>query len=218
MRLVVDIHVNCVCVSYYEQISSELIAPRVLMRTSQNEDYQLRKEELVSLMQKMEYGEWALKELQDHALQSRKALKEQPPLEILDFFSNFTRELVFLFLNLLLENSVVIVGEQVYQVSETIFLLLELIKPIRWVNIMIASLPHELIDILHSPIPFLVGIVDHSHPIHNHLRCTITKNTLTVPMDTPEATSLLHTPQFKQLLDDCLTAKHKGAINLLTVF
>ena len=63
--------------------------------------------------------------------------------------------LLNLLLLLLLERSVLIIGENSEDVSSCAFALLDLLKPYKWSSIFLPSLSEDMIDFISSPVPFI---------------------------------------------------------------
>lgn len=65
---------------------------------------------------------------------------------------------------------------------------------------MIASVPKELIEILHSPIPFLVGMIDQEELIpKNIIICKVSKQNVKI-MNLEEEKMIVESNQFKKLM------------------
>jgi hypothetical protein len=66
---------------------------------------------------------------------------------------------------LLIERSIIIMGESSIVVSSCTCALLDLLRPYRWASTFMPLLPEEMLDFVHSPVPFITGVVvrDHSH-------------------------------------------------------
>jgi len=60
---------------------------------------------------------------------------------------------------LLLEKSIFIIGDSYEEVSACTCAFLDLLKPYKWVSTFIPILPKGMLDIVTSPVPFLVGAV-----------------------------------------------------------
>ena len=63
--------------------------------------------------------------------------------------------LLNLLLLLLLERSVLIIGENSEDVSSSAFALLDLLKPYKWSSVFLPSLAEDMIDFITSPVPFI---------------------------------------------------------------
>jgi hypothetical protein len=59
---------------------------------------------------------------------------------------------------LLLERSVLIIGEDSEDVSSCAFALLDLLKPYKWSSVFMPSLSEDMIDFISSPVPFIAGL------------------------------------------------------------
>lgn len=82
--------------------------------------------------------------------------------------SNLTDEIfAFLISSILLENSVVFVSENLGLLTSTMMTFLNLINPFKWHYPIVFNLPHDLMQILESPIPILVGINRNSYFINS---------------------------------------------------
>lgn len=74
-------------------------------------------------------------------------------------FSRVSADVIVKLINLLLlEQSLVIVGEDLGLVSAIGTGLISLLAPFRWDNPFVPSLPAALADVLQSPVPYIVGI------------------------------------------------------------
>lgn len=60
---------------------------------------------------------------------------------------------------LLLERSVLVVGSNTEEVTSCTTSLLELLNPYKWASAFIPLLPHEMLDFVSSPIPFIAGTI-----------------------------------------------------------
>merc|ERR1719296_363231 len=67
--------------------------------------------------------------------------------------------LLNLLILLLLERSVLIIGENSEDVSSCAFALLDLLKPHKWSSVFLPSLAEDMIDFITSPVPFIAGMV-----------------------------------------------------------
>ena len=67
--------------------------------------------------------------------------------------------LVNVLILLLLERSLLIVGERSEEVSACAFALLELLQPYKWASIFLPLLPEDMIDFISSPVPFIAGMI-----------------------------------------------------------
>ncbi|KAL7713556.1 UDENN domain-containing protein [Entamoeba marina] len=63
-----------------------------------------------------------------------------------------------IFATLLNERKIIVVGDDKAFVSIFVMVLLESIQPFEWHHLLITSLPHSMESLLHSPIPFLIGV------------------------------------------------------------
>lgn len=59
---------------------------------------------------------------------------------------------------LLIERSVLILGESSIIVSSCACVLLDLLKPYRWASTFMPLLPEDMIDFIQSPVPFITGV------------------------------------------------------------
>lgn len=69
------------------------------------------------------------------------------------------RSLLNILMSLLLEYSVLVIGDSYEEVTSCTFALLELLKPYSWASVFIPLLPEEMIEFLSSPVPYIVGMV-----------------------------------------------------------
>jgi len=69
------------------------------------------------------------------------------------------RNLINVLILLLLERSVLIVGERSEEVSACTFALLELLAPYKWASIFLPLLSEDMIDFVSSPVPFIAGMI-----------------------------------------------------------
>lgn len=75
-------------------------------------------------------------------------------------FSRISSEVIVKCLNLLLlETSLIIVGEDLGLVSAIGTALISLLAPFQWDGVFIPLLPSSLHDFLQSPVPLVVGVV-----------------------------------------------------------
>ena len=68
-------------------------------------------------------------------------------------------EVINLLMLLLIEQSVLIIGHSHEEVSACTLALKALLQPYTWPNIIIPSLPEDIMDVVSSPVPYIVGIV-----------------------------------------------------------
>ena len=66
--------------------------------------------------------------------------------------------LLNLFASILLENSVIVVGDNLKDVTGVIMGLKQLVQPLQWCLTMVPIVPCDLIDTVYSPFPILAGI------------------------------------------------------------
>jgi hypothetical protein len=72
---------------------------------------------------------------------------------------NFNEEtFALIFLSILLENSIVFVSSNLAVLSSTLLIFHSLLKPFKWPHPLIFNVPQNLLNILDSPFPVLVGI------------------------------------------------------------
>ena len=69
------------------------------------------------------------------------------------------RTVIDVLMLLLLEHSVLIIGDSYEEVSSCSFTLLDLLKPYKWASVFIPMLPEEMIEFISSPVPYVVGVV-----------------------------------------------------------
>ena len=73
--------------------------------------------------------------------------------------SNLSPEVFsFVFLSILLENSMVFFSESLGLLTSSLMLFVNLIQPFKWHSPVVFNLPNELFQILESPVPIIVGI------------------------------------------------------------
>jgi hypothetical protein len=109
-------------------------------------------------------------------LQCRRGLTRgvgQVPLEYWTtavLFSRVSAEVIVKTINLLLlEQSLVITGDDPGLVSAIGTAIISLLSPFQWDGVFIPVLPAGLSDFLHSPVPFVVGLpppIDHNRYPH----------------------------------------------------
>mmetsp|Transcript_31581 Transcript_31581/g.64889 ORF Transcript_31581/g.64889 Transcript_31581/m.64889 type:complete len:1488 (-) Transcript_31581:142-4605(-) len=76
--------------------------------------------------------------------------------------------LIILLKLLLLERSVLVVGETSEEVTACATALLELLDPYKWASAFMPLLPAEMLDFVSSPVPFIAGmIVEDKHHLHS---------------------------------------------------
>ena len=63
---------------------------------------------------------------------------------------------------LLIEQSVLIIGHSYEEVSACTLALKALLQPYTWPNVSITSLPEHIMDVVSSPVPYIVGMVARS--------------------------------------------------------
>ena len=68
-------------------------------------------------------------------------------------------EIMNVLMLLLVEQSVLIIGHSHEEVSACTLALKALLQPYTWPNVMIPLLPEEIMDVVSSPVPYIVGIV-----------------------------------------------------------
>merc|ERR1711933_21897 len=66
---------------------------------------------------------------------------------------------------LMLERSVLIIGNKPGEVSVCTCALLELLKPYKWASVFIPVLPGDALDFVDSPVPFVTGAIDEDNKI-----------------------------------------------------
>jgi len=76
--------------------------------------------------------------------------------------------LIILLKLLLLERSVLFVGETPEEVTACATALLELLEPCKWASAFMPLLPRDMVDFVSSPVPFIAGmIVESKHQLHS---------------------------------------------------
>ena len=76
--------------------------------------------------------------------------------------------LIILLKLLLLERSVLVVGETSEEVTACATALLELLEPYKWASAFMPLLPAEMLDFVSSPVPFIAGmIVEDKQHLHS---------------------------------------------------
>ena len=76
--------------------------------------------------------------------------------------------LIILLKLLLLERSVLVVGETPEEVTACATALLELLEPYKWASAFMPLLPRDMLDFVSSPVPFIAGmIVESKHQLHS---------------------------------------------------
>lgn len=68
-------------------------------------------------------------------------------------------DLMFLIEMLLLERSVLVIGESIEEVTSVTSAFLSLLKPYEWQSSFLPTLTNEMMDFLSSPVPFIAGMV-----------------------------------------------------------
>ena len=81
--------------------------------------------------------------------------------------------LIILLKLLLLERSVLVVGETSEEVTACTTALLELLDPYKWASAFMPLLPRDMLDFVSSPVPFMAGMIVESKQhlnsiIHDH--------------------------------------------------
>lgn len=75
------------------------------------------------------------------------------------FLNDFSYEdILFLFLSVLLEKSIIIVSKSMNKISSVIGTLLSMIKPFNWVHPNIFDLPEDCYLMINSPLPVILGV------------------------------------------------------------
>ena len=75
------------------------------------------------------------------------------------FLNDFSYEdILFLFLSVLLEKSIIIVSKNMNKISSVIGTLLSMIKPFNWVHPTIFDLPEDCYLMINSPLPVILGV------------------------------------------------------------
>ena len=69
------------------------------------------------------------------------------------------RAVLNLLMLLLLEHSVLVIGDSYEEVSSCSLALLDLLKPYKWASVFIPVLPEEMIEFVSSPVPYVIGVV-----------------------------------------------------------
>ena len=59
---------------------------------------------------------------------------------------------------MLLERSILVLGDDWQKVTACACALLELLKPFEWASVFMPVLPHKMLDFVNSPVPFVAGI------------------------------------------------------------
>merc|ERR1711862_910384 len=68
--------------------------------------------------------------------------------------------LINILMLLLLEKSVLIIGDNYEEVSSTVFALIDLLHPYKWLSIFIPILSNiSMMDFISSPVPFIAGMI-----------------------------------------------------------
>jgi hypothetical protein len=62
-------------------------------------------------------------------------------------------------IRILAENSIVFISKNIQNLTSTVLGFSYLIQPFKWPFILIPNLPHELMNMIDSPVPFLIGIL-----------------------------------------------------------
>ena len=78
-------------------------------------------------------------------------------------------DIIFLYLTLILEKTLIIVSTSKYNISFLISILLSFLKPFNWVFPVIYNLPENCLDMLFSPIPIICGINKNSNYVINQI-------------------------------------------------
>lgn len=76
----------------------------------------------------------------------------------IQFRSLAFQEFILLYQFLLLEKTIILISEDMAQLTASVTTLVSLLKPFSWTYPMIASLPRSLYELLNSPVPIIVGL------------------------------------------------------------
>lgn len=66
--------------------------------------------------------------------------------------------LVLMLKLLLMERSILVLGENLQEVTASACSLLELLEPFEWSSVFLPVLPHKMLDFVTSPVPFVAGM------------------------------------------------------------
>ena len=72
------------------------------------------------------------------------------------------KKIINILVLLLIEQSVLIIGHSPEEVSACTLALKTLLQPYSWPNVSITSLPADIMDVVSSPVPYIVGMVARS--------------------------------------------------------
>lgn len=88
--------------------------------------------------------------------------------ELSVLYESLTNELlVMIFGTLLIERKVIMLGNNVSQITSCISALYSLLYPFQWHHIIITIIPDQLTDLLQAPFPFFAGVLKNSINIDN---------------------------------------------------
>ena len=59
---------------------------------------------------------------------------------------------------MLLEHSVLVIGDSYEEVSSCTFALLDLLSPYQWVSVFIPLLPESMMEFISAPVPYVIGL------------------------------------------------------------
>ena len=71
--------------------------------------------------------------------------------------------LINLFLSALLEKSIIIVGNNLKEVTGMVMGLKQLLRPLNWCCAIVPIVPSDLIDTVEAPIPILAGVTQQEY-------------------------------------------------------
>lgn len=121
-------------------------------------------------------------------------------------------DLILVLKLLLVERSVLIIGESPHLVTACACALLELLKPYVWASNFMPLLPGEMLDFVNSPVPFLIGMTvkdeKHSLEIENDERVVDARETgLTCINLSTNTVRLTNETEIVEIIQGCPTPK-----------
>ena len=123
-----------------------------------------------------------------------------------------SKDLLLILKLLLVERSVLVIGESSHLVSSCACALLELLKPYDWASNFMPLLPCGMLDFVNSPVPFLIGMTvkNHKHgkEIENDERVVEAMRTgLSVVNLSSNAVRLTTETEIVEIIQGCPTPK-----------
>ena len=88
-----------------------------------------------------------------------------------------TKQIYWIIINLLLEQSFIFISDEIEILTTMVLGFIYLIQPFKWPYILIPNLPRELLEILDSPVPFVIGLLGTKEDYIEYLNGAFENNT-----------------------------------------